>query len=108
MNSIGATLRSERLRRGLRLEQVAAETKIRTYLLEAMEDDHFDRLPHGLLTRSFLRQYAHTLGLDEDEIIASFKQHFDQPPEPLPPPAPDDRSWYLRHPPEFVWVLALV
>jgi cytoskeletal protein RodZ len=108
MNSIGVTLRSERLRRGLRLEQVAAETKIRTYLLEAMEDDHFDRLPGGLLTRSFLRQYARTLGLDEDEIIALFKQQFDQPPEPLPAPLPEDRSWYLRHPPELFWVLTLV
>jgi len=108
MTSIGVTLRSERLRRGLRLEQVAAETKIRTYLLEAMEDDHFDWLPRGLLTRSFLRQYAHTLGLDEDEIIASFKQQFDDPPEPLPVPLPEDRSWYFRHPPELFWVLTLV
>jgi len=108
MTSIGVTLRSERLRRGLRLEQVAAETKIRIYLLEAMEDDHFDRLPRGLLTRSFLRQYAHTLGLDEDEIIASFKQQFDQPPEPLPVPLPEDRLWYLRHPPELFWVLTLL
>jgi cytoskeletal protein RodZ len=108
MTSIGVALRSERLRRGLRLEQVAAETKIRTHLLEAMEDDHFDRLPRGLLTRTFLRQYAHTLGLDEDEILATFKQQFDQPTEPLPEPAREDRSWHFRHPPELVWVLATI
>jgi len=108
MTSIGATLRSERQRRGLRLEQVAAATKIRRHLLEAMEYDHFDILPRGLLARSFLRQYAHTLGLNEDEIIASFKQQCDPFPDPLPVPVHEDRSWHLPHIPEVVWVLAAI
>jgi cytoskeletal protein RodZ len=108
MQSIGVTLRSERLRRGLTLEQVAAETKIRLHLLEAIEDDHFERLPGGLLTRSFLRQYAHTLRLDEDEIVASFKQQFDQIVDPLPAPPPQESSWHLSQPPELLWVLAVV
>ena len=108
MTSIGATLRSERLRRGLKLEQVAAETKIRIHLLEAMEDDHFDRLPGGFLTCSFLRQYAHALGLSEDGIIAAFKLQFDQPADPLPEPLPQQHSWHLSHSPELIWVLAAV
>jgi cytoskeleton protein RodZ len=89
MTSIGDTLRRERLRRGLQLEQVAAETKIGTHLLEAMEANQFDRLPGGVFTRSFLRQYAHNLGLDEEEIIKSLKEQFEQPePSPAPPPKP--------------------
>lgn len=108
MTSIGAALHSERLRRGLRLEQVAAETKIRVHLLEAMEFDHFDLLPRGLLARSFLRQYAHTLGLNEDEIIASFNQQCDGFPDPLPEPPQEDCSWRLPHASEVLWVLAAV
>lgn len=108
MTSIGTALRNERLRRGLRLEQLAAETKIRIYLLEAMENDHFDFLPRGLLARSFLRQYAHTLGLNEDEIIASFKQQCDQFTDPLPELLPEDRSWHFPHIPGLLWVLATV
>jgi cytoskeleton protein RodZ len=108
MTSIGAALRGERLRRGLRLEQVAAGTKIRIHLLEAMEFDHFDLLPRGLLARSFLRQYAHTLGLNEDEIIASFNQQCDAFPDPLPEPLPEDWSWYFPRAPEVLWVLAAV
>jgi len=108
MTSIGVTLRSERLRRGLKLEQVAAETKIRLHLLQAIEDDQFERLPRGLLTRSFLRQYAHTLGLDEEEIVASFNRQFEPLPELLPAPPPQDRSWHLSHPPELLWILAVV
>ena len=108
MTSIGATLRSERLRRGLRLEQVAAATKIRLHLLEAMEYDHFDLLPRGLLARSFVRQYAHTLGLNEDEIIASFKQQCDPFSDPVPEPLHEDRSWHFPHASELLWVLAVV
>jgi len=106
MASIGGMLRSERLRRGLRLEQVFAETKIGLHFLVAMEEERFDCLPGGLLTRSFLRQYAHALGLNEDEIIAILKQQFEEPANPLPEPEPERRSMHVPHLPELVWILA--
>ena len=68
MTSIGETLRRERLRRGLNLDQIAQATKIGTRLLEAMEANEFDKLPGGVFTRSFIRQYAHALGLDDDAL----------------------------------------
>ncbi len=97
MTSIGETLRRERLRRGLQLEQIASETKIGLHLLQAMEADQFDRLPGGVFTRSFLRQYAHTLGVDEDEVIASLKEQFELPADPLPEPPPQRRTLHLPH-----------
>ena len=105
MTSIGDTLRRERLRRGLKLEQVASQTKIGLHLLEAMEADQFDRLPGGVFTRSFLRQYAHTLGLDEEEIIASLKKQFEEPTEPLPVPPPKQRFPNLPQMPRFEDIL---
>ena len=54
MDGIGDALRSERLRLGLPLEQIATQTKIGQYHLQAIEANQFDRLPGGLLTRSFL------------------------------------------------------
>jgi cytoskeleton protein RodZ len=101
MTSIGDTLRRERLRRGLELQQVASETKIGLHLLEAMEANQFDRLPGGVFTRSFLRQYAHTLGLDEEEIIASLKEQFEEPSQPLPDPPPKQQSPNLLRMPRF-------
>jgi len=92
MTSIGETLRRERIRRGLQLEQIAAQTKIGLHLLEAMEADQFERLPGGVFTRSFLRQYAHALGLDEEEVITWLKEQFEGPPEPLPAPPSEPRS----------------
>ena len=81
MTSIGETLRRERLRRGWNLDQVAAETKISLHLLESIELDRFDRLPGGVFARNFVRQYAHMLQLDEDEILAAFHQQFEEPAE---------------------------
>lgn len=68
MNSIGETLRRERLRQGLDLEDVSQETKVNTRLLEAIESDQWDRLPGGVFTRNFVRQYARALGLDEQDF----------------------------------------
>ena len=79
MTSIGDTLRRERLRRGLDLDKVAAETKIGRHQLEAIEANQFDRLPGGVFARSFIRQYARLLELDDEEIIAELKQQFDEP-----------------------------
>jgi cytoskeleton protein RodZ len=91
MSSIGDALRGERLRRGIMLEQVAAETKIGVPYLIAMEEDRFDQL--GLayfFKRNFLRQYARVLGLDQEELVSLFIQQFEAnlapPPEPEPPP----------------------
>jgi len=68
MNSIGERLRQERLRRGFDLEQVADATKINVNLLEAIEADDLEKLPGIFFTRSFVRQYARALDLDESEF----------------------------------------
>ena len=73
MTSIGETLRRERLRRHLDLDQVSRETKISTKLLDAIEAERFDKLPGGVFTKSFVRQYARMLGLDEDEIVGELE-----------------------------------
>jgi cytoskeleton protein RodZ len=82
MNSIGDTLRRERLRLNLDLEQIARETKISRKLLEAIESEDFSRLPGGVFTKSFVRQYARVLGLDEDEIATELERTI-QPEEPV-------------------------
>jgi cytoskeleton protein RodZ len=92
MTSIGDTLRRERLRRGLDLDKVAAETKIGRHQLEAIEANQFDRLPGGVFARSFIRQYARLLELDDEEIIAQLKQQFDEPADTAAVPEPQTPS----------------
>src|SRR2546426_5644569 len=86
MPSIGETLRRERLRRGLDLDRIATQTKIGLHLLEAIEADQFDRLPGGVFAKSFVRQYARLLELDEDEIRVALKQQFEEPVVEAPEP----------------------
>jgi cytoskeletal protein RodZ len=72
MNNMSETLRRERLRQGLDLKQLSETTKISGRMLQAMEEGNLSRLPGGVFTRSFFKQYAAALGLDpafvEDEI----------------------------------------
>lgn len=93
--TVGATLRAERLRRCEQLATIAAETKIRRQILEALENDEFDQIPGGAYRRSFLRQYARTLELNEDEVVAAFQQQYIEPPLPLPVPPRTKPFGYL-------------
>ena len=74
MTSIGNRLRQERLRRGLDLFQLAEQTKINSSMLEAIEADDLEKLPGSFFTRSFIRQYARALGLDENELEPELKR----------------------------------
>src|SRR5215469_16390674 len=82
MASIGETLRREREKRKLDLDQVSRELKISTRFLEAIEKENFDRLPGGVFAKSFVRQYARMLDLDVDEAAAQVQRTMQ--PSPLP------------------------
>jgi cytoskeletal protein RodZ len=94
--SVSEVIRSERLRQGLGVAEIAKATKIRPDLLEAIEAGHFEELPSGAYRRSFLRQYAHALGMDEEAAIASFHEQYQDPPVELPAPVRDPPSPWLR------------
>jgi cytoskeleton protein RodZ len=70
MTAIGETLRRERVKRNLELQQVSDELKISKRFLDAIEREAFGELPGAIFVRSFVRQYARLLGLDEDDMAA--------------------------------------
>jgi cytoskeleton protein RodZ len=55
--------------------------KISARFLEAMEHDDFGKLPGGVFTKSFVRQYASFLGLDGGELVAEMENAVE--PEPV-------------------------
>jgi cytoskeleton protein RodZ len=81
MNTIGETMRRERVRQGLDLQTVSETTKIGTRMLKAMEAGDFGKLPGGVFTRSFVRQYATALGLDPAYVEAELTELNLQPEE---------------------------
>jgi cytoskeletal protein RodZ len=88
---LGDVLRSERVRRGLTLGEIASATRIAEHHIKAIEKEDFHSLPAGVYRSSFLRQYARVLGLDENEIVRSFQERYPEAPLPLPEPAPAKR-----------------
>jgi len=80
MTSIGDTLRRERERRHLELDQVSRELKISHRFLQAIEQENFEQLPAGVFAKSFVRQYARLLGLDEEEAANEVQRALAPPP----------------------------
>lgn len=70
--SLGATLKQARERKGVSLRQIAAATKISVPALESIERNDFSRLPGGIFSRAFVRSYAIEVGLDPDETVREF------------------------------------
>lgn len=68
MMSIGERLRAERERQGLSISRVSEILRINARYLEAIERDDPDSLPGGFFYRSFVRQYARFLKIDDEEI----------------------------------------
>ena len=94
MSSLGETFRREREARGVSLEEISKETRIGVRLLRAIESGEFDRLPGGIFNKSFVRQYARYLGLDEETAVREYQQALGQgrestlPQRPAPPEMP--------------------
>jgi transcriptional regulator with XRE-family HTH domain len=81
--SFGRRLRSERERRRITLELIAANTKIGLGLLKGLERDDVSRWPSGIFRRSFIRSYAAAIGLDADATLREFLERFPDPQAPV-------------------------
>jgi len=96
MDSIGERLRQERVRRGWEIEGIAERTKISPSLLQAIENNDLSKLPGTFFTRSFVRQYARALGLDEAEFDSELNQVAAPPPPEAPPAVKPDFGDRIR------------
>ncbi|HKP00259.1 MAG TPA: RodZ domain-containing protein [Nitrospiraceae bacterium] len=74
MESIGEFFRQVRETKGLTIDEVASKTRIRTDFVKALEEGNFAKLPDQVFARGFVRSYARSLGLDEEDAIHRFAQ----------------------------------
>ncbi len=72
MGELGERLRQAREAKGVSLAEIAAQTKIGVRMLQALETEQFDQLPGGVFNRSFLRQYASFLGLEQENFVQDY------------------------------------
>jgi cytoskeleton protein RodZ len=95
---LGATLRAEREKKGLSLDQIASVTKLRRQLIDALENEAWGKLPHPVFVRGFIRTYAKILGADEKNLLGMYERLMPAKIEPVVPLAAPRRSlkgWYL-------------
>jgi cytoskeleton protein RodZ len=95
--SVGERLRRARLDAGKTLDQVAAETKIQFWILEAIERDDFSRVPGGVFIRGYLTAVARAVGVHPSEVLTAYSPEtvpppVAPPPPPSPPPDPNEGS----------------
>ena len=79
---IGQRLRHSREARELTAEAAAASLHMDPSTLLALEGEEFSRLGAPVFVRGHLRRYATLLGLDVDDMLATYERN--SPPEPMP------------------------
>ena len=81
---LGNTLRDERERQKLSVNDIEQGTSIRALYIEAIENGEYDKLPGEVYTRGFIKNYAKFLGLDGDAFAKEFTAEIHGAP-PAPP-----------------------
>jgi cytoskeletal protein RodZ len=74
MESVGEFFRQVRETKGLTLDEVASKTRIHPDFLRALEEANFAKLPDQVFAKGFVRSYARSLGLDEEDVMRRFEE----------------------------------
>lgn len=70
--NLGLVLQTARNAKGVTLEAIAAELRIETRLLVALEEGRFSELGPPVFAKGYLRQYGSRLGLDYKDLLAEY------------------------------------
>ncbi|MDE3225340.1 MAG: helix-turn-helix domain-containing protein, partial [Nitrospirota bacterium] len=74
MESVGDFFKQVRETKGLTLDDVASKTRIHPEFLMALEEGNYARLPDQVFAKGFVRSYARSLGLDEEDAMRRFTE----------------------------------
>lgn len=78
MVTAGERLKEARLEKRMTLEDVSKATKIKESFLKAIEEGDYKNLPSVAYAQGFVRNYAGSVGLGENEVLALFRREFDE------------------------------
>jgi len=94
--SRSSDLAEQRKAKGISLRMVESSTCITLHFLEAIEAEQFEKLPGGVYTISYLRQYARATGLDEAALVERYREKNAPPPAAEPDASPSRPLRWLR------------
>ena len=72
MSSYGLYLQTVRVDKGISIEKVAEESRIRAEILRSIEAEDHANLPDDVFVKGFLRLFANTIGADPEEALRRF------------------------------------
>lgn len=75
----GETLRIERERQKLTIQDIEQGTSIRAVYIEALENGEYDKLPGAVYAKGFVKNYANFLNLDADKLAKDFAAELSPP-----------------------------
>lgn len=78
MKTVGEILKKARTEKGLELDVIEKQLRIRKKFLEALEENAWERLPSLPYIKGFLRNYSLFLGLKPEEMVAIFRRQFSE------------------------------
>ncbi len=70
---LGSLLKRARQEKGLSLDDIQEETKIRKKYLEAIEENNFDVLPGNVYLKVFIKGYAREVGIDYQKLLENYE-----------------------------------
>lgn len=113
--TLGEKLRQAREERGMTISEVAEQTRISALYIESIEADDYRILPGGIFNKGFVKSFAKTVGVDEQEALQDYarlvadqgNQIVDEPKTYRPEVLTDDRGSSSNLPTIIVAVLIL-
>jgi cytoskeletal protein RodZ len=60
------------------LEEIAKSTRIASHYLQAIEAEEFEKLPGGVYSTSYIRQYARAIGYNESALLDQYRAWSEQ------------------------------
>jgi cytoskeletal protein RodZ len=103
--TLGSYLKNQRESKKISLREVTKNTRVREYILRAIEEDRHDLLPAATYVKGFLLAYAKYLRLDRNDVLLRYERVLKgepAPPPPPPPPKPKKKiSWNTKQ----IWVV---
>lgn len=111
MENASLDLKSEREKRNISLDRIAAETRISLRYLQSIEEGRFNDLPGGVYNRAFIKAYCESLNLDPEQVLKQYDalqtvlSPEKRPKIIIPSSEPDTFS---RRVPVIIWGLILV
>ena len=70
--SIGALLRTAREKKGISKRRLAEEIKVREHIIDALENEEWDKLPARVFIKGFIRSYTISVGYDTKKALTLF------------------------------------